>query len=185
MKYNAYEENCDWPPFERNCVLHLNIYEEPWAQMNTVISEFSKQSLLPEKRELTPKTLRSTLFSKYLPWKLHDEWKPFSKLVRGFRYVKRFISSQGRMCGGSSGPSCVTPKICYLHHLLGPQELLCPSWPSLGPANGEASSCSKKDFAQCKRGEITYGGKIICRAELKQIKTKTCTNAQAFRPTLL
>lgn len=85
----------------------MKSHEPKWIQwFQNVLSNHCCQ-----RRESWPqKTLRSTLFSKYLPWKLHSEWKPFSKLVRGFRYAKRFISSQSRMCGCSSWPSCVTSK---------------------------------------------------------------------------
>lgn len=71
-------------------------------------SEWSKQSLLPEERDLPGEGPPSHPFSKYIPQKFNDDLKPFRKLIRGFRYGRRVVSSHRRMCGCSSWPSLVT-----------------------------------------------------------------------------
>lgn len=59
-------------------------------------------------------------------------------------------------------------KARYLHHALGPQELLCPLRSSQWSNPWRSSSCSEKDFALCKCGAITQERKTIGQAERKR-----------------
>lgn len=136
--------------------LHLRVcltFKTTWRSMSLneySDSEWSKLLVLPEKRKLSWGVPPCYPLSKYIAWALDGELKPRRKLIGGFRYGRRVVSSHDRMCGGSSWPSRNLGKHAIYIISWGHKNFFVLRGLPHSPANGEAGSSSEKDSALCK-----------------------------------